>query len=185
MNELVSIFIIFPSLDCQVLMTHAEGSPYGIVLISSWNQVDLFKMFSCKSLEKKLAVIWVSKQSQLFSRTHTEIILDLLTWASSFDGSGSSMFSDTKRRLIIWNTFVQKKSCVEPLLKRQARIQLGPKEPDKAVKQSVRRMDTSMEVLKELRKDPMCWCQALQKKVSCSSSWQWKSLLGIIYFWLS
>lgn len=112
MNELVSIFIIFPSLDCQVLMTHAEGSPYGIVLISSWNQVDLFKMFSCKSLEKKLAVIWVSKQSELFSRTHTEIILDLLTRASSFDGSGSSMFSDTKRRLIIWNTFVKKKSCV-------------------------------------------------------------------------
>lgn len=79
-------------------MTHAEGSPYGIVLISSWNQVDLFKMFSCKSLEKKLAVIWVSKQSELFSRTHTEIILDLLTRASSFDGSGSFFsFSDTKK----------------------------------------------------------------------------------------
>lgn len=99
MKELVSTFIIFPSLDCQVLMTHAEGSPYGIVLISSWNQVDLFKMFSCKSLEKKLAVIWVSKQSELFSRTHTKIILDLLTRASSFDGSGSCMFSDTKQEI--------------------------------------------------------------------------------------
>lgn len=133
MNELISIFIIFPSLDCRVLMTHAEGSPYGIVLISSWNQVDLFKMFSCKSLEKKLAVIWVSKQSELFSRTHTEIILDLLTRASSFDGLGSCMFSDTKKKTYNLGHFVQKKSCVhfaqaqETLLKRQARIQLGPK----------------------------------------------------------
>lgn len=57
MNGFISTFSIFPSLDCQVLMTHAEGSPYGNVLISSWNQVDLFKMFSCKRLEEKLAVI--------------------------------------------------------------------------------------------------------------------------------
>lgn len=72
LNEPISIFIIFPWLDCQVLMMHAEGSPYGIVLISSWNQVDLFKMFSCKSLEKKLAVIWVSKQRLIFQDSHRD-----------------------------------------------------------------------------------------------------------------
>lgn len=93
-------------------MTHAAGSPYGIVLISSWNQVDLFKMFSCKSLEKKLAVIWVSKQSELFSRTHTEIILDLLTRASSLDGSGSCMFSDTKKKTLNLGHFcAEEKLC--------------------------------------------------------------------------
>lgn len=72
LNEPISIFIIFPWLDCQVLMTQAGGSPYGIVLISSWNQVDLFKMFSCKSLEKKLAVIWVSKQRLIFQDSHRD-----------------------------------------------------------------------------------------------------------------
>lgn len=138
-NEFISIFSIFPLFCCQALMTHAKASPYADVLISSWNQVDLFKMFSGKSLEKELAAIWVEKRSEFFCRTHTEIILDLWTWSSSMAGSDSFLFSDTEKRSF---SLGPKKSCFSSHTA-TTKSKQGPKEYDKSsTPQSFHGMDT-------------------------------------------
>lgn len=112
MNRFQSIFNIFPfpSLDCQGLMTHAEGSPHGNVLISFWNQVDLLKMFSCKRLEEKLAAIWVSKQSVVFQDSHRDNprLLNL----NLFLGEIGFGYNQWYRPVSIRDTFGGKKSHV-------------------------------------------------------------------------
>lgn len=87
-----------------------ECSPHGEVLISFWNQDDLFKMFLCKPLEEKLAVIWVWKQSVCFQDSHQDN--PGLLHLNLFFGRIRFRHVHRYRAVRVQDTFRGKKSCV-------------------------------------------------------------------------